>query len=667
MRFLLLCLIIWLPLTAHAEISEATAKEKAVTFIGKQVALRLSGWRRVGDLEGKEKKCFHFTNSDEGIDIDVDSTSGLVCRLTCFKGTTVPQKVELTLEQATAVAQDFLENRAKPTTTYLTLRPVTFDDRSNLGLGKIYNFHWVKQIDDVIYPSAVFLSLSASTGEVVDYQWVEHTVNLKSLKPKMSREQAIETVKPMVNLLPGWTVEKIEIMVIPSSPQQLHWHIQARGTVILHDSPEEGKVIAESIADVFIDELGKEMSSTVNQVQPLKTTQLRPPIPTPYGLPTQDYWPSWNLDHKALAVMTFRWVDLGSAAANEQVRREAKEKKQIPYLTVLCLWREGDLRAAMTFQGLMQFPSLYADGNRIAFAYGGEIFVLDLQKGVMGICNDRMRAMRTMPSWHPTESLLAMSGTHSPSDGVGSEDDDIFVAKISKYLGPASMERQWCAAHLPGPDILPVFSPDGKWIVFAHKDKWTEKVPQPNWSLFRVSSDPSSKNVPDKIVELVGEPERLSWMPESKQVLVAYKKPPVASPLAEEKQPKVPFEMIGVDEKTRKTLTFPELHDPDLPNGRPLIMKVATLSPEGQTITFSALRWSGSAQDSGSVCIYTVKLDGSDLKRITSPEDISIPSFVFPQKDINALNAWEKLEPKPNLGRPTPTKATGGEAQNGAK
>lgn len=650
MRILLFCLLIWLPYAAHAEISEATAKEKAIAFMGKEIVLRSSGWRSVGNLEGKGKKCFHFTNADEGIVIDVDVQSGVICRFFRGKVTEVPGKEEMTLEQAKTVAIEILKNRAKPPVSNLVLSEGELLDHGDAG--KVYHFAWEKQVGDVIYPAGVDLSLDIKTGQPVEYLCFEHIVTLKSLQPQLNREQALLVAGPLVNLAPNWKMESLLLKIIPRTPQILTWRLIGKGMLEKIGLPETGRVGYESVAQVIIDATtGKKILSFTTPIQPLKRIQLSPPLPTPKNLVSQDYWPSWNGDQKVIAFQTFRWLDYGNIEANAKVRSDWEKEKKKPDSTLLMLSRPEGLEGVIAMPVSTRFTSVDSKGSRLAFEMGGMIYVLDLQTGNLGQCNDFKRSIRSMPSWHPTESLLAMSGTHSPSDGADSEDDDIFVAKISKYLGPVAVERQWCVAQLPGQDILPVYSPDGKWIVFAHQDKPTEKLPQPNWALYWVSSDPSDKKTPDKIVELVDEPERLSWMPDSNQVLVAYKKPPVASRLTEP-QPKVPFEMIGVEDKTRKTLTFPELHDPDLPNGRPLFMKVATLSPDGKTITFSALRWSGSAQDSGSVCIYTVNLDGSDLKRITSPEDISIPSFVFPQKDITALNAWEKLQPKPNLGKP---------------
>ena len=140
----------------------------------------------------------------------------------------------------------------------------------------------------------------------------------------------------------------------------------------------------------------------------------------------------------------------------------------------------------------------------------------------------------------------------------------------------------------------------------------------------------------------MAEPERLSPFPDGKRVLISY--------IGNEYEMKNLPEIINIETKMRLPLKLPTLLDPDLPKGKPLVPREITVSPDGQQIAFSALRWSGDPKDDGAILIYACNLDGTDLKRITPPTNVALEPYKYPQEGVTGLNVWEKMLPKHNQG-----------------
>jgi len=371
--------------------------------------------------------------------------------------------------------------------------------------------------------------------------------------------------------------------------------------------------------------------------------QPHPTVPYSRASSNGDRWPLWGRQKSMLILTTPR---IGS-----QNKATAMAKDSQAATDAITLVADGKITALLSVSDTLSYPSWTSDGNRIAFEMQQQIYVLDLQSTTIGQCNDRERVRRNMPSWDPSGKLLAMSGTHSPSDDAGSEDSDIFVSKIAEKLSRVSMETNRCVAHLPGADILPVFSPEGNWIAFAHQEgppSSDSLTPDKSWSIYRVQPDISYRSKeyepPQRIIEGLPQPERLGWFPDGKRLLMSY--------TGNDYEMKNPPDIVDVENKTRHPLELVALRDPDLPQGQPLIVREPVVSPDGKKIAFRALRWSGNPKDDGAIYIYTCNIDGSDLKRITPPISQPPELYQFRQPGITANNIWEKLEPKPNLGTP---------------
>jgi hypothetical protein len=123
--------------------------------------------------------------------------------------------------------------------------------------------------------------------------------------------------------------------------------------------------------------------------------------------------------------------------------------------------------------------------------------------------------------------------------------------------------------------------------------------------------------------------QRLTWFPDGRRILVYHSKG---------------VHVVKVKENQIEELLLPPLHDPDLPSGRPLLLKDVTLDATGLWLVFSGFRWSGDLKDPGGWYIYRCRLDGSEIQRLTPIEDKPVAPYVFPRTGQSALDfAKEKV------------------------
>jgi hypothetical protein len=249
-----------------------------------------------------------------------------------------------------------------------------------------------------------------------------------------------------------------------------------------------------------------------------------------------------------------------------------------------------------------------------------------------------------MPSLSPDGSLLAVSGAASDAEALV---EDIYVGQVQKQLSYISLRGLHCVVKMPGRYILPTFGPDGKTMVFAHQDDWSDGAEEPLWSLYLVAADNNVRSVhyekPKKIADGLFEPERLSWFPDGRSLVVSYAVNEVdVAPL--------PPETVEVNSGARRRLLQIALHDPEHPGLQPLEPREVAVSGDGGRLVFTARSWSGSPKDLADWCIFTCKRDGSELRRITRPGPLALHKY--PQVGITAANAWVKLLPQPNHGVP---------------
>ena len=636
---------------ARADVTAEEAKRKAQTFLqDSAIPLEQNGFQKgYGDLNGN---CYLFMGPPkEGLSIAVEIATGKILDYSWIRRATESQKVVLTIAQAEERAKDFLQNRAQiPLDEEMQKVKGEFIDQG--GGGKAYYFIWAPVLNKVRYPSSFWVTVSSSDGTILKYDSFRRAMTLKSLTPKLTVQQAMDKAKSRIGLQPGWKLLKSDLIIAPPKgkgfPEQtLIWLVRLRGVMTDAYTPAYGQTGYEVDWEMSLDAATGEVTASYGQrTQPERRIQLRPPIAQPSKYLAFDFWPVWSRDSTTpILFKTNRAVTGKSNASNSLSDQSLAWADKGKLVSIFAPPRD-----------IFTFSST-PDRRRIAFWMMNEIYVLDLKQGAIGRINNGQRTERDFPIWDAKGEWLAMSGAHSPSD-LETTGPNIFIAKVADQLSLVSMQNQWCVALLPGVDFFPAFSPDGQWLAFIHDDSTSPngaKVREDRrWSLYiarAVKPESGERSTPIKIVSGLPLTERLSWFADGKRILLSYQADDERyGPTAGLKH--LP-DIIDIEAKTRKPFKMPVLHDPDLPKGKPLIVREPAVSPDGKKIAFRALRWSGNPKDSGAICIYTCNLNGTALKRITPPTNVPLTPYKYPQPGITALNAWEKLQPKPNTGVPT--------------
>lgn len=688
-------LSIWV--TAKADVSEASALQRSrqiieavgirnnvkLVFKGTQNwgrPLRLSGppndpWREVE--HDPKALCYSFKFEEgeklkERITVDISVKTGKIINYSWTRyAMTIGQKPNIfSGEMCEKKALEWMQKVGEPLPNNSCLY------QSESPREHIWSSAWRRCliVDDtsVFLPPYIDAEVNQQTGILTTYHVLDWDVTLPNFQHKISKDIAIKLARRATQEYRGETalggiagsMQRAVLTTLGTPAYQGHpaqerllWEIKfikgsVKGTGLvgeaLKDFPADWKVGLDA-------DTGEILNCEFNVER--RNLEFPSNLPTPHIF-VRSYSPTWMSDSSLVFLNQYdsRTANtVNDSNANETSLPLANEDSYAKK-TEVALYASPVHRFSLLKLPIHDVSSFaYApDTRRIAWAMHASIYILDLKTGSIGRCNDPLRVHRSMPNWNLSGNLLAMSGTHSPADLVGTDDTDIFVAEISKDLSAASMNSNRCIVHLSGRNVLPVFIPNGKSIVFAHEDLTSKSTEEPttqtgrNWTLCLVKPNKSYKTKdyepPQEIIDGLSMPERLSFFPDGKRVLISYSDNEYAM--------KNPPEIVDVEAKTRKPLNLPILHDPDLAKSQPLIVREPAIDPSGAKIAFRALRWSGNPKDDGAICIYTCNLDGSDLKRITPPTAQPLEPYKYPQPGITALNAWEKLEPKPNLGTP---------------
>jgi hypothetical protein len=295
----------------------------------------------------------------------------------------------------------------------------------------------------------------------------------------------------------------------------------------------------------------------------------------------------------------------------------------------------GGLRALdVGLHGPAWWPAVSSDGSRLVYlGPRGRMQAVDLRTGMAGILNPEERP-GGQACWSPDSSRIVFSALRRHGDV------DIFETEIKEEDGRIMTGRQDRIVRRDGADYAPVFSLDGEWVYFGGQpvDPDPDDDEVPPTSLYRVRAHLRyhENDEPTLVAGPFGSVGRASWFLDGQRLLLS-----CADGL----------HVVNVGDRSVAPLDLPELRDPDLPQGEPLALRDAVLSPDGGKLAFSARRWSGHHEDPAATCVYTCKLDGSDLKRLTPPHEVVVPVYEFPETGLSALDLpWEDLRNRP---RPT--------------
>ncbi len=359
-----------------------------------------------------------------------------------------------------------------------------------------------------------------------------------------------------------------------------------------------------------------------------------------------DSTPSWGKPNQ-IFLYTSRNLIVDGKEIVEPMVREGGSSGLIEGFAIYDEKQEGKLSFLVKMPGTGNYASWSAK-DKVTFSDGTKIGIIDFDKSAINAVNIN-RVFRFDASWSPDGNRLVMSGTHSPTDGDRNADEDIFVSEIKAEPSAAPVKSTRNLVRLPGIDKLPFYSPKGDWIYFAHQAKIPnfegtygtneeyEYFSKKNWNIYRIGANATSKDKPEVVISGISDPDRFSFFPDGKRILVGFNNQYRAE--GERGQ----MGIVDVEKKTIAAYKLKELKDPDHSEFLPLIPNQVALSPDGKRLAFSALVWSGKESDAGWLCIYTCDFDASNLKRVTPVDNSPLPPYKYEDPKLTAANAWDEV------------------------
>jgi hypothetical protein len=422
------------------------------------------------------------------------------------------------------------------------------------------------------------------------------------------------------------------------SPGTIGGEAAKRGYIVLAigrstDLLSYGKypAVTESEANAVLAPLRKllqqlQPNATPGREVPQDLTASPTPIPNPGSVYPADLYPAWGKTDNELFFVTTRQVK------NDKAGESAIDNMGL--LPQSLASRDSGGRVT----GLVQFPEHAFIGQRIAvspqktqlaFSVNDGIRVLDVKTGHSFKVTNSQRIIRDMPDWSPDGRFIAMCGTHSPSDQTDASsayDIDIFVSQLGDVAGQPSAVSTLCLRRFLGEDILPLFSPDGRWLFFAHHaprppESGRPKNDEKDWDIYKLpfKGGKASPSPPTLVVSGLARPSQLSWLDKGKKLLIG-NRADFSQGIREPDYFKTPTPtIVDVEARTVTPLPLGRLRDPNLPQGPVLVPSDTVFSTLTDKLVFSSFRWSGRDGEPGSLGLYTCKRDGRDLKRMTSP------------------------------------------------
>lgn len=593
------CLLFLTSARADVTVEQASATANEVVD-DKSIALEHRGQTSFGSYRVYDHRpCIWFEyRGKPHIIAGIDATSGALNSYERDENVSSRDKVTVTLEQARNNALKFLRRgHILPDDTLLE------DEAKFLNhgaAGREYTFEWRRVINNIQYPESLDIHVNAATGNVTDLTHFGEAVRLTNLKPKLSSEQALAANQTISNLLPGWRVISSRLAVRRFrrddllSLEWLVWTYEIEGMRAGDYIPIAGQYAYAYILHLDLSaETGRPLGEfDERRVEPERHIMLRPPVPQPKRYIAGDTWPCWTSDSAhPIYFRSNRAIAHKGGSLNRSEQRRYKEYLRDHGFVPARLSKAG-LEALIIPSGFMNLLATSSASESLMFTVYDEPYTLYLATGGVAPCTD-------------------------------------------------SRQRGILEGRIP--------SPDSKWIAFSQRDEESYESPNPmlehNASIYvvRLTGKGKETGTPIKIVGRLPFVKRLSWFPDNQRLLVCYDDTnngeDVMSTAKIARWPDV------LDIRTKKLipLNLPALLDPDLPEGRQLAFSDAVLDLTGTRIAFSALRWSGNPKDDAAYCIYTCKLHGSDLKRITPPTAQPMLPWRYPQHGVTVFNAWEKL------------------------
>lgn len=215
-----------------------------------------------------------------------------------------------------------------------------------------------------------------------------------------------------------------------------------------------------------------------------------------------------------------------------------------------------------------------------------------------------------------TASVRAICGSGVRSQG----DSDIWLIPWADEANKL-VHLQW--VRLPGSETAPEFLPGGDQLIFGHCEPGDEAT-EGGWALMRVRVGADlGVSEPVQVANGFGQIGRMTAFRGGTLALVWH-----AGGLT----------VVDMASGEKSALVLPELADVELlPNGPALSARDFTVSDDGRLLAFSGLAPPEQPATMRWRHIYTCKLDGTDLRRLTPASSAEVAPYVYPVSGEEAL------------------------------
>lgn len=534
--------------------------------------------------------------------------------------------------QAVRIAQGYVERAGLPfDASRLVVGSYTFREKEHEYSIVLTAYH-----DQVELPVRVHLDFDASDGALRRYTSTVHMPVTVSLEPAITRQRAISIARAHCQLADA-ELDNAHLMVwtVPTPPpapgetrrvqvdeQALMWQVTMKGRALHEEySPARGivtsqrAVIEEFRVDAHTGQLHFVARMHLEQ-EDNEGTQGRP---EPSRYLVYDQCPVW-LGPDELLFATTR-----TTQTTEPEYERPERCQSLCRLSVLNGHIESIVADGFTFAPI--HPAISPDGSMVAFQNGWALGILDLQTGNVGQLLSR-RSNAHSAAWHPGGEWLAVSVVREGRRAIHRVNVD---RQRLRARGSTALVRSIT------PPFRPVFDPMGKWFVFTTRER-TDGLRQLH-SVQVVYLDGSGAPIdgPKRVADHIVAPLSVSAFPAGGRVLVCHEDG---------------LEQLSVTTGVRSALPWKNAPSLVAPAEEPLLrVRDACLSPQGDQVAFSGLRWSQEPEDPAGWYIYVCNLDGSQLRRVTPLEDTPVEPYVFPESGKTAFDVAKEIAGQRMFGR----------------
>ena len=597
--------------TASADVSVDDARRAASTFLAEDAGQ----WR----LKYTLPTAYALEDPAATREIQVDRKRGSIYAYNTYAP---PKRADHTPAMPREKAEGIALQYAARAGLQVDARALRLRDYKADDAKPAYGLNYTLFEDDVALPICVSIEVEAISGRLLDYLAIDFLPLKISLKPAVSREKATSIALKAATGLNGAKVTETHLYVWPefwssdlssNAPrkQALLWRVVIVGVVqkATPEVPAGIEVSVECTIDAATGDVRMCISPGPTAEGEGQIEAARPVSPAARVL--TDYAPTWA-DDDTLYFGTTRHTNDPATKRQASDRVSSVFRLHLGTGRMECVIADG-LSWAPSFPAVDLKRGLLACNERHA------MIVVDLATGRCKYWGGMDDDAGVRPVWGKSGDCLFASLDLSDSPSVSR------VAFDARTLTQAGYSR---VSGIAQGALGLILSPDGRRLVYTERKSAENHGELHAVRLVRL--DERGKRVGDVVRLTDWRPfaRGLGFAPDSGSVFVL-----------DGNQ----LERVNVATRAKSVTVFPQLHDPDLPTGKPLTLSDARLSPDGDTLVFSSERWSGRASDSAGDYIYACRRDGSGLRRVTPLEDTPVDPCVFAASGKTALDLGAEI------------------------